>query len=144
MQENPLDSAVQAWLAPWQQAQQFNLALMQSCWQGWQQLAACNPWLTPFGGAAGMAGVSAFTELAGSLLQGLPLAASVAPVAGDPQAARVSLRLGLPRGFSALGCMGPAEWLQVEALVAHRQEAGGAKLVSGEVLPTTPRLEGDA
>lgn len=158
MQENPLNSALQLWLAPWQQAQQTSLALTQSAtqaWlQGWQQLASLNPWLAPLGAASSaytpfpgmnplpMAGafsqMAEMAQLAGSLMQGLPLAASVAPVDGDPQAARVSLRMGLPRSF---GCMGPAEWLQVEAVVAHRQTAAapaldgsGAKLVAGEVL----------
>lgn len=152
MQENPLNRALQLWLAPWQQAQQTSLALTQSAtqaWlQGWQQLASLNPWLAPLGGVSAasttfpgmnplqMAGafsqMAEMAQLAGSLMQGLPLAASVAPVDGDPQAARVSLRMGLPRG---LGCMGPAEWLQVEAVVAHRQSADGEKLVEGEVLP---------
>ena len=148
MQENPMNSALHLWLAPWQQAQEMNQALAQSWWQGWQQLAAMNPFLTPLsrsaGDAPGLDAMRAFTEMAGGMLQGLPLSASVFPVAGDPQAARLSLRLELPR-LGGLACLGPAEWLQVEAVVAHRQgdsaaaaraAADAAKVVEGEVLPT--------
>ena len=121
---------------PWASWQQF---VMRQWMSGmpllWQQGAASVPadlpaWPNPWA----VSGLEAFTKLYGALprvaAQITPLE-TTGPLAGAAEAARLSMRIAMP------GCLGPAEMLLVEAVVARAPAAEAERLTqaSRKLLP---------